>query len=74
MKYFYLLPTGRSGNFGAIRMSFDKLLEVVDNHLEETDQFILLLDNNEIFGKCTQLTKGTLKQIKEYINNESNEN
>lgn len=74
MKYFYLLPTGRPGNFGAIRLSFDKLLKLTSNHLGEDDKFILLLDDNKDFSKCTQLIKGTLKQIKEYIDNESNKN
>lgn len=74
MQYFYLLPTGKSGNFGAIRMPFNKLLEIIYNHSEVSDKFILFLDDNKDFSKCTKLTTGTLKQIKEYIDNESNRN
>lgn len=74
MQYFYLLPAGKPGNFGAIRISFDKLLEIAYNHSETSEKFILLLDDNKDFSKCTKLTIGTLKQIKEYIKNETNRN
>ena len=74
MQYFYLLPAGKTGNFGVIRMPFDKLLEIIYNHSEVPDRFILLLDDNKVLSKCTKLTTGTLKQIKEYIKYESNKN
>ena len=74
MQYFYLLPTGKSDNFGAIRMPFDKLLEIIYNHSKVPEKFILFLDDNKDFNKCTRLTAGTLKQIKDYIDNETNRN